>query len=73
MFSPSEKKAGLLLKVKGQQKKKGPSLDQFPVVIVIVLLTLWVKGQNWFCAFHHSSDPRFIQNFDFCGAKYNIN
>lgn len=62
MLLPSEKKAGLLLKAKGRQEKKGPSLDQFPVVIL--LLTLGVKGKNCtVCTVHHSSDPRFIQNF----------
>lgn len=33
MLAPSEKKAGLLLKAKGQQEQKGPSLDQFTTAV----------------------------------------
>lgn len=44
MLAPSERKAGLLLEAKGQQEKKGPPLDEFPVVIL--LLTLWAEGEK---------------------------
>lgn len=42
MLAPSEKKAGLLLKAEGRHEQKGPSLEQFSVVIL--LLTLWEEG-----------------------------